>query len=152
MIQQKKNYKFIVCVCFSIIPSDVITQALPWVFRLFWIPPQNPYLHQATQIFLPQKILWSSLSLEIQCTPPGSTYQPDIIASENHAYGPSLVTSMHITFLQRQDNIIPNKVLNTRCMWHLYCNAKYHTVGHYYSFTLYNIMQQEKAIKQFMIL
>ena len=34
----------------------------------------------------------------------------------------------------------------------LYCNAKYHTVGHYYSFTLYNIMQQEKVIKQFMIL
>ena len=108
------------------------------------------------KIYLPnfptQKILWSSQSLEIQCTPPGSTYQPDIIASENHAYGPSMKTSMHITFLQRQDNIIPNKVLNTRCTWHLYCNAKYHTVGHYYSFTLYNIMQQEKVIKQFMIL
>ena len=147
----------IFCVCFSITPSDIITQALLRVFRLFWILPKNPYLHQATQkytcqIFLPKKILWSSLSLEIHCTPPGSTYQPDIIASENHAYGPSVVTSIHITFLQRQDNIIPNKVLNLRCMWHLYCNAKYHTVGHYYNFTLYNIMQQEKVIKNFMIL
>ena len=110
----------------------------------------HPKIHLPN--FPTQKILWSSLSLEIQCTPPGSTYQPDIIASENHAYGPSMKTSMHITFLQRQDNIIPNKVLNTRCTWHLYCNAKYHTVGHYYSFTLYNIMQQEKVIKQFMIL
>ena len=48
-------------------------------FRLFWIPPRNPYLNQATQkntsqIFLPHKILeakisnpkilWSSTSLE----------------------------------------------------------------------------------------
>ena len=55
------------------------------IFRLFWIPPKNPHLNQATQkntcqIFLPkqipgienlkpQKILWSSLSLEIQCIP-----------------------------------------------------------------------------------
>ena len=58
-------------------------QALPWIFRLFWIqvPPKNPYLNQATQKnnflpenyqemenFKPQKILRSSLSLEIQST------------------------------------------------------------------------------------
>ena len=30
--------------------------------------------------------------------------------------------------------------------------AKYQTVVHYYSFTLYNIMQQQKVIKQFVIL
>ena len=53
------------------------TRALQRIFRLFWIPslpPQkNPYLNQAThtqkqkrQIFLPKKILRSSLSPEIR--------------------------------------------------------------------------------------
>ena len=61
------------------------TRALPQIFRLFWIPPKNPYLKQATprntcQIFLPkkspnwkvqtQKLLRSPLSLEIRSSPP----------------------------------------------------------------------------------
>jgi len=43
------------------------TRALPRIFRLFWVPPKNPYLNQATQkntcqIFLPQKIPQSKIS------------------------------------------------------------------------------------------
>jgi len=44
------------------------TRALPRIFRLFWIPPKNPYLNQATpqkntcQIFLPKKIPESKIS------------------------------------------------------------------------------------------
>ena len=55
------------------------TRALPRIFRLFLIPPKNPYSNQATQKntgiknFKPKKILRSSPSLEIRSTPPGIT-------------------------------------------------------------------------------
>ena len=57
------------------------TRAQTRIFRLFWVPPKNPYLNEATpkkywnRKFQTQKILWSSPSLEIRSTPPET--QPD---------------------------------------------------------------------------
>ena len=78
-----------VCVCLFIRSRD--TRELSRIFRLLWIPPKkslpkSSYLPKfvkiLTKIFLfkkfpeiknfkPKKILWSSLSLEIQRTPTG---------------------------------------------------------------------------------
>ena len=57
----------IVCVCFFIMLSEVVTRALPRVFRLFLIPPKDPFLNQATQknacqICSPKKLLDSKVS------------------------------------------------------------------------------------------
>ena len=89
----------IVCVCFFIIPSEVLKRALTQVSPKQYLPnfptPKNPGFRN----FKPKKLFNHDPALEIQSTPPGSTYQPDIIAGENHAYGPSMVTSNQITGL-----------------------------------------------------
>ena len=71
-------------ICRTTWPRD--TRVPPQIFRLFWIPPQNPYLNEATpkkyfpnfptqkthrmKDFKPKKILWSSPWLEISKPPP----------------------------------------------------------------------------------
>ena len=70
--KRKINWKLNVCVYGS------YTRAVPRIFRLFWVPPKDPFVNQATQkntcqIFLPQKMLRSSPSLGIRSTQTGRT-------------------------------------------------------------------------------